>query len=109
MTATSLPDTHLLPRMDAARAFEDAERALLGEFRVPASSRHVWLADPALGARVLETGAGAPLVLLHGSGMSAPTWAPLLAHLRDRRVHAFDLPGFGLSDAHDYSGRSLRR
>jgi len=48
-------------------------------------------------------------VLVHGSGMSAPTWAPMLAHLRDRRVHAADLPGFGLSDPCDYSGRPLRR
>ena len=33
----------------------------------------------------------------------------MLPHLQDRRIHAFDLPGFGLSDPHDYSGRSLRR
>ena len=58
--------------------------------------------------RVLETGAGEPLVLVHGSGMSAPTWAPMLAKLGDRRVHAVDLPGFGLSDPLDYSDRSLR-
>ncbi len=108
MTQTALPESPTLATFDAARAFEDAERALLAEYRVPASSRFVWLADPALGARVLETGAGAPLVLLHGSGMSAPTWAPLLAQLRDRRIHAFDLPGFGLSAPHDYAGRTLR-
>ena len=53
-------------------------------------------------------GQGEPLVLVHGSGMSAPTWAPMLAHLGDRRVHAVDLPGFGLSDPLDYSGRTLR-
>jgi pimeloyl-ACP methyl ester carboxylesterase len=41
--------------------------------------------------------------------MSAPTWTPLLAELRDRRVHAVDLPGFGLSDPLDYTGRTLRR
>jgi pimeloyl-ACP methyl ester carboxylesterase len=108
MTATTLPDTSTLPLPDSARVYEDAERALLGEYRVPASSRYVRLADPALGVRVLETGAGAPLVLLHGSGMSAPTWAPLLAHLRDCRIHAFDLPGFGLSSPLDYAGRPLR-
>lgn len=31
-----------------------------------------------------------------------------MPYLRTRRVIAFDLPGFGLSDAFDYSGRSLR-
>jgi len=89
--------------------FRAAEAALLSEYGVPADSRTVRLTDPALSARVLEAGAGAPLVLLHGSGMSAPTWAPLLAALRDRRVNAFDLPGFGLSGAYDYAGRPLRR
>jgi pimeloyl-ACP methyl ester carboxylesterase len=46
-------------------------------------------------ARALETGTGDPLVLVHGSGM---LWGPLLAALQDRRVSAFDLAGFGLSD-----------
>jgi pimeloyl-ACP methyl ester carboxylesterase len=102
MTATSSPT-------DAATvAFEAAERRLLDEYGVVARSRFLALTDPALTVRVLETGAGEPLVLLHGSGMSAPTWAPMLVHLQDRRVHAFDLPGFGLSDPQDYAGRTLR-
>jgi pimeloyl-ACP methyl ester carboxylesterase len=108
MTATDIPPTASAGAA-AARALEQAERDLLGEYGVAARSRRLLLADPALCVRVLETGAGEPLVLLHGSGMSAATWAPLLPHLQDRRVHAFDLPGFGLSDPHDYTGRSLRR
>jgi pimeloyl-ACP methyl ester carboxylesterase len=40
--------------------------------------------------------------------MSASTWAPLMPHLGTRRLIAFDLPGFGLSDAFDYRGRQLR-
>ena len=44
---------------------------------------------------MLEAGSGEPLVLVHGSGMSAPTWAPLIARLGERRVIALDLPGFG--------------
>ena len=93
---------------DPAQAFQEAESALLAEYHVEAGSRYLALADPALTVRVLETGAGEPLVLVHGSGMSAPTWAPLLARLGGRRVHAVDLPGFGRSDPLDYSGRSLR-
>jgi pimeloyl-ACP methyl ester carboxylesterase len=96
-----------LARM-SAEAFQAAERALLAEYGVAAESRSLALADPAVKVRVLESGAGEPLVLVHGSGMSAPTWTPLLARLGDRRVHAVDLPGFGLSDPLDYSGRSLR-
>lgn len=109
MTATHIPPNAQSPETDARREYEDAERRLLEEYEVAARSRRLLLADPALCARVLETGSGEPILLLHGSGMSAPTWAPLLPHLQDRRIHAFDLPGFGLSDPHDYSGRSLRR
>jgi len=94
--------------LEPQQAFRDAERVLLAHYGVEGTSRFLRLADPALTVRVLETGAGEPLVLIHGSGMSAPTWAPMLAHLGDRRVHAVDLPGFGLSDPLDYSGRSLR-
>src|SRR5829696_6467741 len=89
--------------------FEDAERSLLAEHGVAGHGRYLRLADPLLSVRVLEAGEGEPLVLVHGSGMSAPTWAPMLAHLGDRRVHAVDLPGFGLSDRHEYSWRPLRR
>ena len=109
MTSTATLPTAAPPDSAATRDYERAERALLTEYGVTAQSRRLALADPALTVRVLETGAGEPIVLLHGSGMSAPTWAPMLPHLRDRRVHAFDLPGFGLSDPYDYSGRSLRR
>jgi pimeloyl-ACP methyl ester carboxylesterase len=94
--------------MTTASDFNAAEQELLRTLGVSATDRRLHLPDPALGVRVLETGAGEPVVLVHGSGMSAPTWGPLLAGLQDRRIHALDLPGFGLSDPHDYSGRPLR-
>jgi pimeloyl-ACP methyl ester carboxylesterase len=89
-------------------AFEQAERQLFGACGLNVTSRRVRLADPALAVRVLEAGDGPPLVLVHGSGMSASTWAPPMPYLETYRLIAFDLPGFGLSDAYDYSGRSLR-
>ncbi|HET6870872.1 MAG TPA: alpha/beta hydrolase [Solirubrobacteraceae bacterium] len=94
--------------MGRAAAFEDAERRLFAACGVHVTSRRVRLADPPVAVRVLETGDGQPLVLIHGSGMSASTWAPLMPHLASRRVIAFDLPGFGLSDPFDYGGRPLR-
>ena len=89
-------------------AFERAERRLFSTCGVHVASRRVRLADPPVAVRVLETGDGPPLVLVHGSGMSASTWAPLMSYLKTRRLIAVDLPGFGLSDAFDYSGRALR-
>ncbi|EPX63054.1 Menaquinone biosynthesis related protein, putative DHNA-CoA thioesterase [Cystobacter fuscus DSM 2262] len=50
--------------------------------------------------RLLEGGEGPPLVLLHGRGSAASTWFPLLpALVREHRVLAVDLPGFGGSPA----------
>lgn len=97
------------PATDArAASFAAAERRLFGSCAITVTSRRVRLADPPLAVRVLEAGDGPPLVFVHGSGMSASTWAPLLPYLAGFRLIAFDLPGFGLSDAFDYTGRSLR-
>jgi pimeloyl-ACP methyl ester carboxylesterase len=43
-----------------------------------------------------ESGAGQPLILLHGIGMSHAAWSPVISSLRQtRRVIAFDIAGFG--------------
>jgi pimeloyl-ACP methyl ester carboxylesterase len=90
------------------QAFEEAQRQLFAACGMEIATRRVRLADPPLAVRVLEAGEGPPLLLVHGSGMSASTWAPLMPHLPNHRLVALDLPGFGLSDALDYGGRSLR-
>jgi pimeloyl-ACP methyl ester carboxylesterase len=92
----------------ATQAFEAAERELFNACGLDVAIRRVRLADPPLAVRVVEAGDGPTLVLVHGSGMSASTWAPLMPHLEGHRVIALDLPGFGLSDPFDYGGRSLR-
>jgi pimeloyl-ACP methyl ester carboxylesterase len=89
-------------------AFERAESRLFTACGVQVASRLVRLGDPPVSVRVLEVGDGQPLVLVHGSGMSASTWAPLVPHLETIRLIAFDLPGFGLSESFAYSGRPLR-
>jgi pimeloyl-ACP methyl ester carboxylesterase len=54
---------------------------------------------------VLDEGAGPPVVLLHGGGLTAQTWRRVVADLRtDHRCVAPDLRGHGDSDwAADYS------
>jgi pimeloyl-ACP methyl ester carboxylesterase len=46
--------------------------------------------------RLIEAGAGEPLVLVHGVGLRAEAWLPQISGLSDRlRVAAVDLPGHG--------------
>lgn len=94
---------------DVRRRIVAAERRLFDRYGVTVAARDVWLDDPPLRVRVLESGIGEPIVLVHGSGTLASTWAPLLPHVPGRGVLAVDLPGFGLSDRYDYTGRTLRR
>jgi pimeloyl-ACP methyl ester carboxylesterase len=46
------------------------------------------------------TGAGSPLILLHGIGMSHAAWHPVTPYLCEtRRVVSFDIAGFGRTPA----------
>jgi pimeloyl-ACP methyl ester carboxylesterase len=80
----------------------EAEGRLFARFGLRTTSR--WLG----GARVLESGEGPPLLFLHGAGAISSMWAPLWARLPDRRLIGVDLPGYGLSDPFDYTGRDIR-
>jgi pimeloyl-ACP methyl ester carboxylesterase len=65
-------------------------------------------ATPGERVHVIEGGAGAPLVMLHGSGPSALLFLPLLERLTGVRAIAVDRPGFGLSDPHTWPTTSRR-
>jgi pimeloyl-ACP methyl ester carboxylesterase len=50
-------------------------------------------------ARILTTGQGAPVLLIHGVGLRAEAWGPQIAALSpSARVIAVDMPGHGDSD-----------
>lgn len=70
------------------------ERVLAG------ASVHSRTVEVRAGGRVhvLEKGAGPPVVLVHGSGVAAGFFLPLLNELEGVRALAPDLPGSGLSD-----------
>jgi pimeloyl-ACP methyl ester carboxylesterase len=68
----------------------------------------VRLGEPGFSTRVLRSGRGAPVLLLHGSPDSASEWRPVLESLGDSAAcFAPDLPGLGASDepplSFDYS------
>lgn len=61
-------------------------------------SRTLPLSDGTL-ARVVEAGAGEPLLLIHGVGLRAEAWAPQIEALASvARMIAVDMPGHGGSD-----------
>jgi len=74
--------------------------------RLPVGASARWWHEPGQQGRVRVVEAGPddgrlpPLVLVHGLGAGARDFYPVLSELaRERRVIAFDLPGFGQSDA----------
>jgi pimeloyl-ACP methyl ester carboxylesterase len=86
---------------DAEREFSDLYDAL-GQEAWQSLCVQGWPAPPSeadIETRVGSTrvyqwaGAGAPIVLLHGSGTSSLMWTPLLAHLVGRSVYALDTIG----------------
>ena len=89
--------------------FESAERRLFGVYGLEVESRILEMRDPPMRARVMESGEGTPVVLVHGGGGVGATWAPLMARLSGVRLLVVDRPGFGLSDGFDYRGVDLRR
>ena len=75
--------------------FEEAERRLFDHHGLADAPRMLALRDPPVSIGVRECGSGDPVVFIHGSGMSGATWAPVLAHLSDRRSIAIDSPASG--------------
>jgi pimeloyl-ACP methyl ester carboxylesterase len=89
--------------------FESAERRLFEVYRLEVESRFLELRDPPMRARVMETGEGAPVVLVHGGGGVGATWAPLMARLSGVRLLVVDRPGFGMNGGFNYRGVDLRQ
>lgn len=96
------------PTATASSRFVDAERAVLERFAVTAEERYLDLSEPRLRVRVLESGDGPPVLLLHGVGSVAAFWAPLLGRLQGLHAIAVERPGCGLSDGVDFRQLSLR-
>jgi pimeloyl-ACP methyl ester carboxylesterase len=94
--------------MTASQDFQIAERQVMDELGIAYRSSYVALAEPKIQARVIEIGEGEPLVLVHGGGSFASSFAPLLPYLPGRRLILADRPGCGLSDRFDYTGVNLR-
>lgn len=85
-------------------SIRDAERRLFDRYQLAISERFLEfdVDGSMLRVRVLETGSGQPVLLLHPAAWYAAQWSPLLPHLPGCRLFALDLPGHGLSDGVNY-------
>lgn len=82
--------------------FTAAQDRMLARYCVEAEARFIDVPVVDGRAQVLVTGDGPPVVMVSGIGTPAAVWAPLMAQLAGFRLHAVDLPGFGLTDSrHD--------
>lgn len=80
-----------------------AEQALWREYALEPAERFVELHEPEARLRIVEIGAGPPVLLIPGSGGTGPYWAPLVRELSGFRCLMLDRPGWGLSAAVDYA------
>lgn len=78
--------------------YRESEAGLSSTFGVDVDEHFVDLPGLGTSIRVLETGAGDPIVFIHGSPNNATTWIPLVAELSDRRCLLLERPGAGLSE-----------
>ncbi len=88
----------------------DAEGRLFARYDVSVTEHllHLKVEGSALRVRVLETGSGPPVMLLHPATLFAAHWAPMLPHIPNRRLLCVDFPGHGLSDGVDYRNHDPR-
>lgn len=93
---------------DAVARFVEAEQRYFALEGISPQERYLELGRPRLRVRVLELGAGEPVLFVHGGGGFAAQWTPLLARIRGRRILAVDRPGCGLTSAFDNRGVDLR-
>jgi pimeloyl-ACP methyl ester carboxylesterase len=78
--------------------YREAEQQLWRSVGVTPTEHRVHLSRNNVAVRVLESGAGPPLLLIHGASNSGASWADLVARLPDHRCLLLDRPGCGLSD-----------
>ncbi|MDR2670508.1 MAG: alpha/beta hydrolase [Oscillospiraceae bacterium] len=94
------------PRVVDARV---AEQKLLSHYKLDAHIRYIPFGDFGYKIRVLEIGAGKPVVIVPGNTGDAFPLIPLMAQLTGRRVIAVNRPGGGMSDGMDHRNIDFRK
>jgi pimeloyl-ACP methyl ester carboxylesterase len=90
-------------------SLHEAEAAVFASDNLEPRVRKLQLQKTASTARVLETGAGEPVLLLHAICLGSAHWSPVMSRVCGVRSMALDMPGHGESDGADYTDIDLRR
>lgn len=85
-----------------------AESKLFSFYELTIDESYLALPRADVHLRVLSTGTGPEIVLLHGVSLAGAAWAPLLPSLAGYRVHLVELPGHGLSGPVTYRPGAVR-
>lgn len=83
--------------------YRRAERTWWHHFDLEPRERFIDVESRPTRLRILEIGAGPPVVFVHGTAGAAPVWAPLVKELSGFRCLLLDRPGWGLSSPLDYA------
>jgi pimeloyl-[acyl-carrier protein] methyl ester esterase len=86
----------------------EAESRLFARSGLQPEESFLHLDSAGVRLRVLSTGTGPPLVMLHGVSFAAAVWAPWLADLAGYRTLLVELPGHGLSGPAAYRPGAVR-
>src|SRR5579864_2270211 len=88
--------------------YAEAEARVFDKYSLSPAVHTLALARPRLRLRVVEVGAGEPVVFLHGFSLCSAHWAPLVGRLAGARSLMLDAPGHGAADAVNFNGLDLR-
>lgn len=96
---------------DTAQSLRAAEKRMFTSHGLAHREHVLRLREPAMSARVLESGdeRAPPVLFVHGGGAFGALWAPLAAALPGRRHVMPDRPGFGLSELVPLDGVDFRK
>src|SRR5680860_194544 len=96
--------------MNSITKYQNTRVKLFEEFDTTAQSKFIERKGPFGKIHYLESGAGRPLILVHGGLSHSSEWIPIIKPLSER-YHLFivDRPGHGLTDPKEYQGIDFRQ
>ncbi|MHB8665269.1 MAG: alpha/beta fold hydrolase [Acidimicrobiales bacterium] len=94
--------------MGAKARYRAVERRIASANGLDLQERWVEIASPPVRVRVLESGAGDPVLFINGIGCPGILMAALAGRLPGHRVLLVDLPGHGLSPSYLWHGGPVR-